>query len=183
MPDHTHMELQHIIWSWDMLTHRLMATEPDLGKALFRSCRPIAAQRYRDGKLLVVLGCWWAEDLDYLGREVTRLRLSAGLSKMLSEKMITTLVRWPGGLARNISSADEGEQIPAPDILEGIPEKDRDEASKCESAIQRLFFAKSHAVGLRLRCQFPLLNYRLDFALPDRRIGAEVMGWDWRQMR
>ncbi|MCL5960702.1 MAG: DUF559 domain-containing protein [Chloroflexi bacterium] len=174
------MELQHVIWSWESVTQRLLNTQPDLGLPLFRSCRPIAAQRYRDGRLLVVLGCWWAADQEHLGREPNRTRLSGAVGSMLSEQVITTIVRWPGGLVQEAVGLAEGEQIPAPDVLKGVPLEDRDEASKCESAIQRLFFARSYAKGLRLRCQHPILTYRIDFALPERRVGADIMGWDGR---
>ncbi|MBI2865387.1 MAG: DUF559 domain-containing protein [Chloroflexi bacterium] len=174
------MELQRIIWSWDMLTRRLAETEPDIGSALFRSCRPVAAQRYRDGRLLVVLGCWWPVDQQYLDREASRVRLNSALGNMLSDKVVTALVLWPGGAASPSSSESALDQIPAPDILEGLPPEAREEAAKCESVVQRLFFARAHRRGLRLRCQHPLLTFRLDFALPERRLGAEVMGWDWR---
>lgn len=176
----TCMELRRIIWSWDMLTRRLMENEPDLGRAVFRSCRPVAAQRYRDGRLLVVLGCWWPDDLEYLSREANRSRLNSLLSGMLSEQVITNVVRWPGGMAAASTAVPEGEQIPARDVLSGLPEEAREEASKCESAIQRLFFARAYARGLRPRCQYPLLTFRLDFALPDRRGGADILGWHWR---
>ncbi|HEY8885038.1 MAG TPA: DUF559 domain-containing protein, partial [Chloroflexota bacterium] len=27
---------------------------------------------------------------------------------------------------------------------------------------------------------YPVLNYRLDFALPQQQVGVEIEGWDWR---
>ncbi|MBI2954489.1 MAG: DUF559 domain-containing protein [Chloroflexi bacterium] len=174
------MELQHIIWSWDTLVQRLVENQPDIGRSVYRSCRPIAAQRYRDGRLLLVLGCWWAADMENLRPEVSLARLSDALGSMLSERVSTLITRWPGGIAHALPSGAEEEQIPAPDVLQGLPEKAREEASRCESAIQRLFYARAYASGLRLRCQFPVLNYRLDFALPERRTGAEVLGWELR---
>lgn len=174
------MELRRIIWSWETLTRRLMENEPDLGRAVFRSCRPIADQRYRDGRLLVVLGCWSPDDQEYLSRVANHSRLNGLLSSMLSEQVITNVVRWPGGMAAASTAVPEGEQMPAPDVLAGLPEEAREEASKCESAIQRLFFARAYTRGLRPRCQHPLLTFRLDFALPDRRAGADILGWHWR---
>ena len=174
------MELQRVIWSWDMLTRRLAEAEPDLGRALIRSCRPTAAQRYRDGRLLVVMGCWWPIDLHYLDREAIRLRLNSSLGNMLTDKVVTAFVLWPGGAAPADSFEAEVEQIPAPDVLEGLPDEAREEAAKCESVVQRLFFAKAYKKGLRLRTQHTMLTFRLDFAIPERRMGAEVMGWDWR---
>ncbi len=174
------MELQRIIWSWEMITQRLLEVAPDIGRAIFRSCRPIAAQRYRDGRLLVVLGCWWQPDQEHLSKEQNRLRLNGALGKMLSEQVVTNIVRWPGGMVKNLPAETEDEQMPAPDVLKGLPEQAREEAAKCESAIQRLFYAKAYERGLQLRCQYPLQNYRLDFSIPERRIGVDVMGWDWR---
>ncbi|MBI4321119.1 MAG: DUF559 domain-containing protein [Chloroflexi bacterium] len=174
------MELQRIIWSWETITQRLVDAEPGIGRALFRSCRPIAAQRYRDGRLLVVLGCWWPEDQTFLGREPHQSRLNNALGRMLGERVVTKMARWPGGTAPALAAEGEWEQIPAPDVLRGVPEEEREEAAKCDSAIQRLFFARAYAAGLRLRCQFPQLHYRLDFAIPEKRTGADVMGWDWR---
>lgn len=174
------MELQHITWSWDMITRRLLESEPEIGRAVFRSCRPIEAQRYRDGRLLIVIGCWWPGDMEYLSKDVNRARLGDSVGNMLTERVTLTLARWPGGMASALPPGPDEEQIPPPDILQGLPDEARQEAAKCESPIQRLFFARAYAKGLQLRCQFPLLHYRLDFALPERRTGAEVMGWDWR---
>ena len=118
--------------------------------------------------------------MESLGKDLNQRRLSDALGKMLSERVATAIVRWPGGMATVQLPESEEEQIPAPDILHGLPEAAREEAAKCESAIQRLFFARAYAQGLRLRCQYPLLTYRLDFAVPGRRTGAEIWGWDWR---
>ncbi|MDO8670650.1 MAG: hypothetical protein Q7O66_04375 [Dehalococcoidia bacterium] len=174
------MELQRIVWSWDMLSRRLAQAEPEMGNALMRSCRPIAAQRYRDGRLLIVLGCWWPTDQKYLDREVIRSRLNNSLGAMLTDKVVTAFVLWPGGAAPADSLEAEGDQITPPDVLEGLPEEAREEAAKCESVVQRLFFARARKKGIDLSCQYPMLTFRLDFAIPERRTGAEVMGWDWR---
>lgn len=174
------MELKRIVWTWEIITHRLLEAEPPLGQAVARSCRPIAAQRYNDGRLLVVLGCWLTEDLSFLSTDSSRLRLGNSLGELITEKMVITVVRWPGGMVRSSVTASTEMEIPPPDVLQGLPEDAREEASKCESVIQRFFFARAYARGLRLLCQHPILHYRLDFAIPEKRIGAEVMGWDWR---
>ena len=163
-----------------MITQRLLEARP----APWKGCIPILSvhrcQRYNDGRLLVVLGCWLTEDLNFLSTDSSRLRLGNSLGEMLAEKMATAVVRWPGGMVKPSGTVSSEIEIPSPDVLQGLPEAAREEASKCESVIQRYFFARAYARGLRLICQHPILHYRLDFAIPERRIGAEVMGWDWR---
>jgi very-short-patch-repair endonuclease len=98
------------------------------------------------------------------------------LSEFLDDQVRTTIVAWPGGMAPP-EPGPEPDEVPPPDLLAGLPLEAREQASACESALQRLFFAQAWREGLRLACQHPVLNYRLDFALPQERLGAEVIGW------
>jgi very-short-patch-repair endonuclease len=171
------MELRRIIWAWNTTVLRLHADVPSLGHPLRRSCHPIAAERHADGRLLVALGCWWPEDLRYLEDPVVREQLDAALSPMLEDEIETTIVPWPAGMARD----GDGEEIPAPEVLAGVPEAARQETVVCESALQRWFYARAYARGLRLECQYVVGLYRLDFVLPRYRVAAEVAGWEARQ--
>jgi very-short-patch-repair endonuclease len=173
------MELRRIIWAWDTIVLRLHADEPALGRPLRRSCRPIAAERYADGLLRVVLGCWWPADLDFLSDPDLGERLDAALGAMLEDRIGTTVVSWPSGMARGVAASGV-DDLPAPDLLVGVPEAVRLEAASCESALQRWFFGRAYARGLRLQCQYVVEHYRLDFALPRFRIAAEVAGWEAR---
>jgi very-short-patch-repair endonuclease len=174
------VELRRIIWAWDTLVLRLDAAEPALGRPLRRSCRPIAAERHLDGKLAVVLGCWWPGDLAYLEDPDVRERLDAALSPMLEDEIATTVVSWPAGMATAAAGA-AADDLPAPPLLNGLPQEARDAAEGCESALQRWFYARAYARGLRLETQHVVEHYRLDFALPRYRVAAEVAGWEARQ--
>ena len=172
------MELRRIIWAWDTLVLRLDADVPELGRPLRRAARPIAAERYADGRLLVVLGCWLRPDLDYLSDPTVVERLGAALSPMLEDQILPQVVSWPAGMAP--AEAASGPDVAAPDLLAGLPEPARLEAGACESALQRWFYAQAYRRGLRLECQYVVGHYRLDFVLPRYRVAAEVAGWEAR---
>src|SRR2546421_683355 len=74
------MELRQIIQAWQTLVLRLDADEPRLGRPLRRAAHPIAAERYADGKLLVVLGCWLLPDLEYLADPDVGEQIAAALA-------------------------------------------------------------------------------------------------------
>jgi very-short-patch-repair endonuclease len=170
------VELRRVIWSWETALGRLVEREPSLGRAARRSCRPIAAERTEDGRLALVLGCWWPPDLNDL-REATRVsRLDSALSEFLDDQVRTTMAPWPGGMAPP-RPEPEPDEVQPPDVLVGLPREAREAATACESALERLLFARAWTRGLRLVCQYRALNYRLDFALPQERLGAEVIGW------
>ena len=171
------MELRRIIWAWDTVVLRLDADVPELGRPLRRAARPLAAERYADGRLLVVLGCWLGAELDYLADPATLERLGAALSPMLEDQLVVQVVPWPAGLVEAPADATD---VPAPDVLAGVPEPVRIEAGACESALQRWFFAHAYRRGLRLDCQYVVAHYRLDFVIPRYRVAAEVAGWEAR---
>jgi very-short-patch-repair endonuclease len=171
------MELRRVVWSWETALLRLMQQEPVLGRATRRSCRPIAAERRPDGRLTLVLGSWWPPDLHALHQPANLNRLDSALSEFLDDQVRTTLVAWPGGMAAP-QPDPEPEEVDPPDILAGLPPEAREAARPCESALQRLLFAHAWRSGVEMTCQYPALNYRIDFALPRDRIGAEVIGWE-----
>jgi very-short-patch-repair endonuclease len=171
------MELRRVIWSWETALGRLLEREPPLGRAARRSCRPIAAERKDDGRLTLVLGCWWPPDLNNLREPTSVSRLDSALSEFLDDQVRTVLAPWPGGMAPPRPEL-EPDEVQPPDILAGLPQEARERASVCESALERLLFARAWARGLQLVCQYAALNYRLDFAVPRERLGAEVIGWD-----
>jgi very-short-patch-repair endonuclease len=171
------VELRRVIWSWETAVARLLEREPGLGQAARRSCRPIAAERKEDGRLTLALGCWWPPDLAELRQPAGTSRLDAALSEFLDDQVRTQVVAWPGGMAPP-QPGPEPDEVAPPDILAGLPPEAREAARPCESALERLLFARAWARGLRLVCQFPALSYRLDFALPRERVGAEVIGWE-----
>jgi very-short-patch-repair endonuclease len=103
-------------------------------------------------------------------------RLEAALSEYLGDQVNAVVVPWPGGMAPPAPDPEPTE-VPAPDVLQGLPRAAREAAATCESALQRLLFARAWARGLRLVCQYPVLNFRLDFAVPSARVAAEVVGW------
>ena len=172
------MELRRIVWAWDTVVLRLAAAEPALGRPLRHSCRPIAAERHIDGKLAVVLGCWWPADLAYFEDPAAREQLDAALSPMLEDDIASHVVAWPAGMAARADG--DADDLPAPPVLEGVPPAAREPAERCESALQRWFYARAYARGLRLDTQHVVDHYRLDFALPRYRVAAEVAGWESR---
>ncbi|MBI3965567.1 MAG: hypothetical protein HY329_08030 [Chloroflexi bacterium] len=197
------MELRRIVGEWPVLLARLTAAEVAGATSLARSCRPIEAERLWDGKLVVVLGCWHAAELERLGREPLRSQLEERLGKLLEEKIELVITRWPGGFLDeraseprvagetgaspaesndgDLSNLEDADLSAPPDPLAGLPADAHAEAAKCESAIQRLFFATAYRRGLRLVCQYDVLIYRLDFADLSATVGAEVSGWDWHR--
>jgi very-short-patch-repair endonuclease len=174
------MELKRVAWSWETALARLLARDSTLGKATRRSCRPIAAERAPDGRLLLVIGCWWPPDLAALGTPLGGQRLDDALSEFLDDQLRTLLVPWPGGMAPPQPGA-EPEEVDPPDLLHGLPPEARETARVCESALERLLYACAWTRGLRLSPQHKVLNYRLDFALPRARLAAEVIGWEGPQ--
>ncbi len=173
------MELRRIIWAWDTVVLRLDAAVPALGRPLRRATRPLAAQRYADGRLLVVLGCWVAADLAYLSDPDVVERLAAALAPMLEDDIAVQVVGWPAGDAPEGAMPSVAD-VPAPDVLAGLPQAAREAAGACESALQRWFYGRAYRRGLRLECQYVVAHYRLDFALPRYRVAAEVAGWEAR---
>ncbi|HLI26550.1 MAG TPA: DUF559 domain-containing protein [Chloroflexota bacterium] len=169
------MELRQVIWAWETLVARLQHEEPALGRPLGRSVRPLAAERQLDGRLLLVLGCWWAPDLAALAEPAARERLAERLGAMLEDPLQCEVVRWPAGLAPGAAPASD--TVPAPDLLAHLPEALRREAARCESPLQRWFYARACMRGLRLHCQYVVGHLRLDFALPRARLAVEVGGW------
>jgi very-short-patch-repair endonuclease len=147
-----------------------------LGQSARRSCRPIAAERGDDGRLLLVLGCWWPPDHTALTLPATVGRLEALLSEFLDDQVRAIVATWPGGMAPP-RPGPEPDEVEPPDLLANLPLEAREAARLCESALQRLFFARAWSRGIRLVCQYQALHYRVDFALPRERIAAEVVGW------
>lgn len=169
------MELRRIVWEWDTALARMADDHPGLAAALARSCRPLAAERRPDGRLRLVLGCWWEADMQLLLQPMNEAQLGSALSSVLDDQMRVTVERWPAGMA---ASADD-EAIRAPDVLAGLPLQAREEAFGCESTLQKHFYAEAYRRGLRrIKCQYPVLNYRLDFAVPSQQVAAEVEGWE-----
>jgi very-short-patch-repair endonuclease len=160
-----------------MLMPRLRAEQPDLGLPLSRSFRPLAAERHPDGRLATVLGCWWAPDLALFEDPLMRERLDHTLGPMLEDQVETQVVEWPAGMARSAASEEE---VPAPDLMGSLPPDARAQADACEGPLQRWFFARAYAQGLRLECQHVIDHYRVDFALPHSRVAAEILGWEAR---
>jgi hypothetical protein len=113
------VELRRVIWSWETALLRLLEREPALGRAVRRSCRPIAAERRDDGRLTLALGCWWPPDLETLGQPVHRSHLEAVLSEFLDDQVRPSLAAWPGGMAPPSPGPDPDEVAP-PDVLAGL---------------------------------------------------------------
>jgi len=61
-----------------------------------------------------------------------------------------------------------------------VPDEARATGLACGGVIKRTFFAEAWRRGMQFECGVPVLQYRLDFALPDERVGVEIEGWDWR---
>ncbi len=173
------MELRQIVWAWETMLARLQHDAPELGRPLGRSVRPLAAERQLDGRLLLVLGCWWPPDLVALREPLVRERLAEVLGAMLEDQLVCELVSWPAGMAR--AAGPEPETVPAPDLLAHLPDALRQEAARCESPLQRWFYARACRRGLRLQCQYVIGHLRLDFALPRFRVAVEVGGWEARR--
>jgi very-short-patch-repair endonuclease len=173
------MELRRVFWAWETALARLVESDPEIGRPLRRSARPIAAERELDGRLTLALGCWWPPDLTHLTRPQAEHRLQAALSQFLEDQVNLLLVAWPGAQAQvaDEAAAQAAEEIPPPDPLDGLPRRAREAAARCESALQRHLFGAAWRRGLELTCQYPILNFRLDFALPGERVAAEVVGW------
>jgi very-short-patch-repair endonuclease len=172
------MELRQIVQAWQTLVLRLDADLPRLGRPLRRAAHPIAAERSADGKLLVVLGCWLLPELEFLSDPAVGEQIAAALSRMMEDEIVLQVVAWPSGTTQAPADAVD---VPAPDLLAGVPEVARIEAANCESALQRWFYARAYQRGLRPEIQYVVGHYRLDFALPRYRVGAEVAGWEARQ--
>jgi very-short-patch-repair endonuclease len=171
------VELRRVVWAWETVLVRLLERDRVLGWATRRSCRAVAAERRDDGRMTLALGCWWPPDLELLRQPATHPRLEAALSEFLDDQVRLAVVPWPGGMAPP-APGPEPDEVEPPDLLTGLPDEARDLASACESALERLFFNRAWQRGLRLSPQYPVLNYRLDFALPRERVGAEIIGWD-----
>ena len=169
------MELRRVFWTWETALARLVESDPEIGRPLRRSVRPIAAERELDGRLTLVLGCWWPPDLTSLTRPQAENRLQSALSQFLEDKVNLFMVAWPGAQAE--ASDEAADEITPPDPLDGLPRRAREAAARCESALQRYLFGAAWRRGLELTCQYPILNFRLDFALPGERLAAEVVGW------
>lgn len=173
------MELQWIVWQWDHLMDQIGEHHPELGRTIRRSTRPIAVDRRADGRIVLALGCWWPPDLDALRAEDTLTLAGEVIGQALEEHTELVVAPWPGGMARQEPTLSPDER--PPDVLAGLPDAARQTASLCESALQRLFFAHAWRRGWRLAVQQRILTFRIDFAAPERRIGAEVAGWDWHE--
>lgn len=164
-------ELQRFIWEWPSLLDLLRADNPALGDEIARSTRPIEAERRPDGRLLLVLGCWVPADRADLNRSVVHEGIERSLKRYLGEQIELLVTDWPAG---------DGTPDNPPDPLQGLPEPLRATGAICGGALWRTFFAATARRGIVFECQYPILNYRLDFALPRLRIGVEIGGWGWR---
>jgi very-short-patch-repair endonuclease len=164
-------ELNRFVWEWPSILDRFRLLNPSLGDRLARACRPIGAERRPDGRLLLVLGCWVPSDRAFLSDEGTIELLQRGFVQLLEERIEVLVAGWPAG---------DGEPDAPPDPLVGLPEQLRAAGVACGGAIKRSLFAALIARGIDFECNYPVLNYRLDFALPRFRIGIEVEGWNWR---
>ncbi len=164
-------ELQRFIWEWPSLVERLTALNPALGETVARSTRPIEAERRPDGRLLLVLGCWVPEDRADLSSGDAHAILERAFKQLMGEAIQLLVTDWPAG---------DGPPDQPPDPLAGLPDALREVGTSCGGALSRSFFAAAARRGIYFECQYPVLNYRLDFALPRQRIGVELGGWGWR---
>lgn len=164
-------ELQRFVWEWPSLLDRLRALNPAIGDLLARSTRPLETERRPDGRLLLVLGCWVPADRVELNEPRARDALDRGFRQLLGEPIVAHVTDWPAG---------NGSPDHPPDPLDGLPEPLRSAGSLCGGALWRSFFAAAAKRGIIFECQYPVLNYRLDFALPRLRLGVEIGGWSWR---
>jgi very-short-patch-repair endonuclease len=97
--------------------------------------------------------------------------LERGFKQVLEERIEVLIAPWPAG---------DGEPDLPPDPLAGLSEEARAIGLACGGAIKRAFFAAAARRGMQFECGVPVLQYRLDFALPAERVGVEIEGWDWR---
>ena len=164
-------ELRRFVWGYDSLLARLRTLQPRLSELLEQSCRPIAAERRPDGRLTLVFGCWVPSDGRELGASDNVASLEVALKRLTDEPIQVVVAPWPGG------EAVRGEP---PDPLRGLPASGRTDGARCGSAIHRAFFAAAFRRGIHFTCQYPVLGYRIDFALPLHRLGVEIGGWAWR---
>jgi very-short-patch-repair endonuclease len=164
-------ELQRFVWEWPSLVEQLAELNPALGNRLQRACRPIGADRRPDGRLLLVLGCWVPADRAFLEDSASVQLLERGFQRLLDERIELLVTTWPAG---------DGTADQPPDPLAGLSEPLQEIGRACGGAIKRSFFAATARRGVTLECGYPVLNYRLDFALPRSRVGVEIEGWDWR---
>ncbi len=164
-------ELQRFVWEWPSLLEILRDMNPSLGAELARSTRPIEAERRPDGHLLLVLGCWVAADRHDLNSPRVHETVERSLRQVLGEPLEILVTEWPAG---------DGTPDNPPDPLAGLPDALREVGASCGGALVRSFFAEAARRGIIFECQYPVLNYRLDFALPRLRVGVEIGGWGWR---
>ncbi len=164
-------ELQRFVWEWPSLVEQFHAMNPAVGDRLARAGRPIGAERRPDGRLLLVLGCWVPTDRVWLAAPDTTQMLERGLKQLLEERIEVLVTFWPAG---------DGAPESPPDPLAGLSEEIRATGLASGGAINRAFFAAAARRGMIFECHFPVLNYRLDFALPTQRVGVEIEGWNWR---
>lgn len=164
-------ELQRFIWEWGSLIVRLQQADPTLADRLGRSARPIAAERRPDGRLLLILGDWVPTDRAALEEPVNLHRLQDSLKGLLEERIEVLVTGWPAG---------DGVPDHPPDPLAGLPDLVRAAGLDCGGVLKRVFFAAAAQQGIIFDCGYPVLNYRLDFALPRQRVGVEIEGWNWR---
>lgn len=164
-------ELQRVVWEWESLIVRLRKANAPLADLLSRSARPIAAERRPDGRLLLVLGCWVAADRATLEEPNTLLYLQDSFKGLLEERVELLITEWP---------ARDGAPDEPPDPLRGLPDEVRALGVGCGGVLKRTFFAEAARRGIVFDCGYPVLNYRLDFALPRQRLGVEIEGWNWR---
>src|SRR5436853_1838552 len=150
------VELRRVIWSWETALLRLVESQPALGQAARRSCRPIAAERKDDGRLTLILACWWPPDLADLRQPASISRLDADLSQFLDDQVRTSVVPWPGGMAPPRPDP-QPEEVSPPDLLAGLPLEAHEAARACESALERLFFGRAWTRGIHLMCHDPAL--------------------------
>jgi very-short-patch-repair endonuclease len=164
-------ELQRFIWEWPSLVEQLLILNPYLGDRLARAARPIGADRRPDGRLLLVLGSWVPADRADLAAPETTQLLERAFHRLLEERIEVLVTDWPAG---------DGPPDQPPDPLAGLSESLHAIGTTCGGAIKRSFFAAATRRGLVFDCGYPVLNYRLDFALPRQHLGVEIEGWDWR---
>jgi very-short-patch-repair endonuclease len=164
-------EVQRFVWEWPNVLEQFQAFDSPIGTRLARSCRPIGADRRSDGRLLLVLGCWVAADRAFLEDQNTTQAIERGLKQAIDERVEVLIAPWPAG---------DGEPDAPPDPLADLPEEARVTGVASGGAIKRAFFAAAYRRGMEFEVGVPVLQYRLDFALPIERVGVEIEGWDWR---